>query len=199
MADDNLNSTAQRLASHHRRAVKQARLLAALPGAIHASKRQRKAQELGQNCLFGAEAVADELPNAEALVVPTLVEMAQREREVLGFYFSINPFDLFAWPAHLPMTPTSEIVACTTNKQYVLTGGVISTKIIKIDKNKHPYTVINIMDLHGSMCVMLFGTAHAQLPDIEVGDAIMVEGSIDTTRGENQVKGQRVRKVPLRT
>lgn len=161
-----------------------AQQLSAMEQALCYATGLRQHHNAGQMSLFGAastpEPVVPSLPLAEEM---PLEEKLEREREMLGFYFSGHPMDSFQ----------EEVVGFTTHRisdvqespcgAAVIAGAVVSKRII--ETRKGPMAFVTVADMTSSCEVIIFADALEKYRDVVTeGSLLLFEGEITNGRGD---------------
>ena len=94
--------------------------------------------------------------NIEAIEEYKLLELLELEKESLGFYVSGHPLDDYREQLEkIKYTLSSEIEDLADGSQTLFIGKIDSI-IEKISKKGNKFGIVNIMDLHGNIELMLF-------------------------------------------
>ena len=110
-----------------------------------------------------------------------LKEILEFEKDTLGFYVSGHPMDDFREQIEdLNYTLSSEIENVKDGSQAIFIGKVEEiTK--KISKKGHQFGIVNLMDFHGNIEIMLFSDKLEQLEDMNQNEPIAFKGRVTHT------------------
>ena len=124
---------------------------------LNASAEVNRAKKMAQNSLFGNDeemiSIKLELDRLEEFDNKVILEL---EKETLGFYVSGHPLDDFRDEINkIDYTLSSELdeIADGTKTLFV---GKVEDIVEKISKKGNKFAIINIMDLHGNIELMVF-------------------------------------------
>ncbi len=157
-----------------------AQLMAALDAALNQGAAHWQDRRAGQRSLFGS-GPAQEAPPAVAPQVPDWdeKEKLQREREVLGFYWSSHPLDRFQDQLARCTTHTVEQLAQVRSGAEVSVGGMISAIRFGHTRNARPdrpskYAMFDLEDRTGTVRCILWPDAFAQCGQLVQPDSVVV-------------------------
>jgi DNA polymerase III subunit alpha len=163
-----------------------ATLMQRLPTAMQLGDQNSKAQDAGQNDMFGL--VADErAPVVVPLRMPELPEWSeavrlQGERETLGLYLTGHPISQFEAGLNRFVTHRiGDLISDRPMETVRFGGGKAVTVAGLIDevKKRGPRTILNLDDRTGRVEVTLFEDVFQRYRDLVAKDAlVLVEGSL---------------------
>ena len=160
-------------------------LLAVFEPAIDAALTRRRAEDMGQYSLFGAQ---DESLQSSAVVIPDLEwDKATRlafEKEMLGLYVSDHP--LFGVEAQLRSAATTSVAALVDEKDgaAVTVGGIVGAVNRRYTKSAELMLYFQLEDLEGSVEVVCFPRTTAEHGHKVRPDAILVVNARVDQRGD---------------
>jgi DNA polymerase-3 subunit alpha len=175
-----------------------AQQLEAVPQALEYASASKRHSDSGQMSLFGGDrsslAVVHVLVPREEMQIE---EKLEKERELLGFYFSGHPLDSF----------TEEILGFTTHSVEeigeapcgaVSIAGTVS-EVRKINTRRGIMAFAVIAGRTGSAEVVVFSDALEKFDDLlKTGALLLFEGEIAEGRGDRERKMSVDRIIPLR-
>ena len=166
----------------------------ALVEAAHESSRAKK-EAVGS--LFGDD---EEMVKANISIsdIPeyALKEILEFEKETLGFYVSGHPLDSYRDElAKINYTLSSELEDLADGSDTMIIGRVeeIKTKISK--KNNRKFAILTIMDLHGSLELMVFDDHLKTLETMEPEEPVAITISISKTEQFTRINAKKI--LPL--
>ncbi|MEX2175583.1 MAG: DNA polymerase III subunit alpha [Pirellulaceae bacterium] len=174
--------------------ARRAQLSAVIERAVQAGQSLASDRKSGQKSLFGS---FDEEPAAvkSSSALPDLPEwpdrdLAQREKEVLGFYLTSHPLDEHKPTLATYRSHTTADVPGLPERSEVILGGLISS--IKLSQTKNPqpgkpsrYAMFDLEDVEGTIRSILWPEQFAEMGHLVTPDNIlMVRGVIDRRGGE---------------
>lgn len=175
-----------------------AQQLYAMEQALAYASGVRQHHNAGQMSLFGGSAaqepVVPALPLQEEL---SLEEKLEREREMLGFYFSGHPLDAFSEEMQGFTTHRMEDIENSPCGKATIAGTV--TAVRPIDSRKGPMAFVTISDQNGSCEVIFFSDSLERYRSLlSEGAHLLLEGEISQGRreGEKRIAVERV--MPLK-
>ncbi|WP_425617235.1 DNA polymerase III subunit alpha [Anatilimnocola sp. NA78] len=173
--------------------AKRSQLGAIVERAIQAGQSVASDRKSGQKSLFGA--FAEEADSKPVVTMPDLPElpakeMAQAEKEVLGFYLSSHPLDEFKGKLAMYRSHTVNGAKTAAERQEVILGGMLGA--FKYGNSKDPkpgkpsrWVMFDLEDVEGVIRCCLWPEGFVEYGHLAQPDAIlMVRGSIDRRGGE---------------
>ena len=132
-------------------------MLSQIEEIVDAGKKAADAKRMAEHSLFGdgdeMTHVALELKNSDEFEPLEILEM---EKETLGFYVSGHPLDKYRETlSKINYTLSSEIDELADGSQALIIGKVEEI-VEKISKKGNKFGIAHIMDLHGTVELMLF-------------------------------------------
>ena len=157
-------------------------LLDQLELIIETAKKASDAKKNAVGSLFGDDeeitTVALKLNNSEEYGLKEILEF---EKETLGFYVSGHPLDEFRESIEeLNYTLSSEIEG-TKDGAYVIFIGKVESVAKKISKKGNQFGIVNLMDFHGNVEIMLFSDKLEQLEEMNLDQPIAFKAKITHT------------------
>ncbi len=146
-----------------------------------------RAQKMAENSLFGDSeemmGVNIELENAEEYDAKTILQL---EKETLGFYVSGHPLDEFREQiTATPHTLSSEIDTLADGSKTLFIGKVEEV-VQKISKKGNKFGIVNLMDLHGNIEMMIFEKMMVQLQMMDLNRPVAFKVTVSKDdRGSN--------------
>ncbi len=146
-----------------------------------------RAQKMAENSLFGDSeemmSVNIELENGEEYDAKTILQL---EKETLGFYVSGHPLDDFREQINaLPHTLSSEIDTLADGSKTLFIGKVEEV-VQKISKKGNKFGIVNLMDLHGNIEMMIFEKMMIQLQMMDLNQPVAFKVTVSKDdRGTN--------------
>lgn len=138
--------------------------------------------------LFGdAEELKIEKPEPPALTVePDILEVLQREKDVVGMYLSDHPLKKYEFElenfTNCKMAELGDLIAdCDKNKQtaQVALAGLVTSVETKISRNGKPFAKVNVEDFSGIYEFAFFGKDYENFMNyLHEHTAIYIEGEI---------------------
>jgi len=157
-------------------------LLDQLELIIETAKKASDAKKNAVGSLFGDDeeitTVELRLNNSEEY---GLKEILDFEKETLGFYVSGHPLDEYRESIdELNYTLSSEIEG-TKDGAYVIFIGKVEDVAKKISKKGNQFGIVNLMDFHGNVEIMLFSDKLEQLEEMNLEEPIAFKAKITHT------------------
>ena len=157
-------------------------LLDQLELIIETAKKASDARKNAAGSLFGDDeeitTVELKLNNSEEYGLKEILEF---EKETLGFYVSGHPLDEFRESIEeLSYTLSSEIES-TKDGAFVIFIGKVEDVQKKISKKGNQFGIVNLMDFHGNVEIMLFSDKLEQLEDMDLDEPIAFKAKITHT------------------
>ena len=149
---------------------------------IETAKKASEAKKNAVGSLFGDDdaitTVALELKNCEEY---TLKEILEFEKDTLGFYVSGHPMDDYRSEIEeLSYTLSSELESAKDGSHAIFIGKVEDITV-KMSKKGNQFGIVNLMDFHGNMEIMLFSDKLEQLREMNQKEPIAFKGKITHT------------------
>jgi len=149
---------------------------------VDTAKKASEAKKNAVGSLFGDDeeitSVKLELKNSEEYELKEILEF---EKDTLGFYVSGHPMDEYREQlAELNYTLSSELENVKDGSQAIFIGKVEDV-VTKISKKGHQFGIVNLMDFHGNMEIMLFSDKLEKLADMNQEEPIAFKGRITHT------------------
>src|SRR5699024_9502619 len=169
------------------------KLLQSMEVIISYGSRVQEMENSNQSDLFG-----DGSGSASAIDEPVLEEVAQwsnierlnKERELIGFYLSGHPLSKYEEDIEMFCSHTlnPEKLNQLNNRTKVKCAGIITQVKRVTDKKGRTFAFLQVEDLHGSIEVIDFNDVYdSNLGMIQVDTVVVIDGNIDTRRGEPQI------------
>lgn len=149
---------------------------------VETAKKASDAKKNAVGSLFGDDAeittVKLELKNSEEYELKEILEF---EKDTLGFYVSGHPMDEYrAEMSELNYTLSSELENVKDGSQAIFIGKVEGI-VTKISKKGHQFGIVDLMDFHGNMEIMLFSDKLEKLAEMNKEEPIAFKGRITHT------------------
>ena len=149
---------------------------------IETAKKASEAKKNAVGSLFGDDeeitTVDLELTNSEEYELKSILEF---EKDTLGFYVSGHPLDEYRERiAELNYTLSSEIEGVKDDSFVVFIGKVEGVET-KISKKGNQFGIVNLMDFHGNVEIMLFSDKLEQLKEMNIDEPIAFKAKITHT------------------
>ncbi|MBT5935944.1 DNA polymerase III subunit alpha [Sulfurimonas sp.] len=149
---------------------------------VETAKKASDAKKNAIGSLFGDDAeittVKLELKNSEEYELKEILEF---EKDTLGFYVSGHPMDEYrAEMSELNYTLSSELENVKDGSQAIFIGKVEGI-VKKISKKGHQFGIVDLMDFHGNMEIMLFSDKLEKLAEMNKEEPIAFKGRITHT------------------
>jgi DNA polymerase-3 subunit alpha len=110
-----------------------------------------------------------------------LKEILEFEKETLGFYVSGHPLDKFRENMNeLDYTMSSEIQGIKDGSYAIFIGKVEDIQT-KISKKGNQFAIVNLMDFHGNIEIMLFSDKLEQLKAMDLEEPVAFKAKITQT------------------
>jgi DNA polymerase-3 subunit alpha len=128
-----------------------------------------RAKKMAQNSLFGDEKeLIDIKVNLKDIGEFELKDILELEKETLGFYVSGHPLDEFRQELeNINYTLSSDLDNIADHSHALFIGKVEEIKT-KIGKNGNKFGIVSVMDLHGTIEMMLFSDKLEQLEQMDL-------------------------------
>ena len=157
-------------------------LLDQIDHIVETAKNASEAKKNAAGSLFGDDAeittVELKLTNSEEYDLKSILEF---EKSTLGFYVSGHPLDDYRDQIEqLNYTLSSEI-AEAKDGSFVIFIGKVEEIQKKISKKGNPFGIVNLMDFHGNIDIMLFEDKLKELEEMDLDDPIAFKAKITHT------------------
>jgi DNA polymerase-3 subunit alpha len=173
--------------------AKRSQLGSIIERAIQAGQSVAADRKSGQKSLFGA--FEDDAAAKPAVAMPDLPELptrelAQAEKEVLGFYLSAHPLDEYKRVLATYRSHTTSDIAGVPERGEVILGGMLAALKFSTTKNPQPgkpsrYVMFDLEDVDGAIRCILWPDGFAEMGHLVQPDAVLiVRGVIDRRGGE---------------
>ncbi len=154
---------------------------------VTAGAEAARAQKMAENSLFG--------DSEEMMQVDIMIEdsdeydaktILQLEKETLGFYVSGHPLDEFREEINaIPHTLSSEIDTLADGSKTLFIGKVEEV-VQKISKKGNKFGIVNLMDFHGNIEMMVFEKMMIQLQMMDLNRPVAFKVTVSKDdRGSN--------------
>ncbi len=149
---------------------------------VETAKMANEAKKNALGSLFGDDeeitTVKLELTNSEEFELKTILEF---EKETLGFYVSGHPLDEFREELEkINYTLSSDLENIKDGNSAIFVGKVEEIQR-KISKKGNTFGIITLMDLHGSLDIMLFEDKLKELESMDLEEPIAIKAKITHT------------------
>jgi len=168
-------------------------LLQSVVRILSYGSRVQAMENSNQSDLFGdgsGSASAIEEPEFEPIKQWSNIERLNNERELIGFYLSGHPLNKYKQDIDLFCSHTldPEKLEALQDRTDVRCAGIITEVKRVTDKKGRPFAFLKMEDLFGSIEVIAFNETYDRyLGMIQVDTLVVVEGHIDTRRGQPQI------------
>ena len=157
-------------------------LLQQVENIVEAAKKATEAKKNAIGSLFGDDneitTVELKLNNSEEF---TLKEILEFEKETLGFYVSGHPLDEYRDELNkLNYTLSSEINNIKDGSLAIFIGKVEDIQN-KVSKKGNQFGIVNLMDFHGNIEIMLFSDKLEELRNMDLEKPIAIKAKITHT------------------
>jgi DNA polymerase-3 subunit alpha len=149
---------------------------------VETAKKASEAKKNAVGSLFGDDesvtTVELHLTNCEEYELKEILEF---EKDTLGFYVSGHPMDEFrAEIEELNYTLSSELEN-VKDGSYAIFIGKVEDVVIKMSKKGNQFGIVNLMDFHGNIEIMLFSDKLEKLEEMNQDEPIAFKGKITHT------------------
>ncbi|MDF1884047.1 DNA polymerase III subunit alpha [Sulfurimonas sp. SAG-AH-194-C21] len=149
---------------------------------VDTAKKSSEAKKNAVGSLFGDDeditTVELHLKNSDEYELKEILEL---EKDTLGFYVSGHPMDEFREEmSELNYTLSSELESVKDGSQAIFIGKVEDV-VTKISKKGNQFGIVNLMDFHGNMEIMLFSDKLEKLDQMNQEEPIAFKGRITIT------------------
>ncbi|RUO65073.1 DNA polymerase-3 subunit alpha [Pseudidiomarina planktonica] len=177
-----------------------AALTASLEKAMRQAEQHARAEEIGQNDLFGVLATESEkVEHAFAKVTPwSEAVWLDGERETLGLYLTGHPINRYRRELKHYVAGTLADVTTTGRDQVTRVAGLVIDVRILTNKKGHRWAIITLDDKSGRLDVRLFSQEYEQYEQLLMKDQILwVQGevSFDDYSGSNTMTAREVKTI----
>lgn len=177
-----------------------AALTASLEKAMRQAEQHARAEEIGQNDLFGVLATESEkVEHAFAKVTPwSEAVWLDGERETLGLYLTGHPINRYRRELKHYVAGTLADVTPTGRDQVTRVAGLVIDVRILTNKKGHRWAIITLDDKSGRLDVRLFSQEYEQYEQLLMKDQILwVQGevSFDDYSGSNTMTAREVKTI----
>ncbi len=173
-------------------------LLADLDDMMSASTVSHQSKDSGQIGLFDSMHIA--MAQIQLPKTPPIDphEKLNWERDLLGLFVSDHPLNEHMNTLRKRGALMVSQVAAKEQGEYITVGGLVqSMRPMLTKKDNRPMCSIKFEDIHGDVLdVMFFPRVWEQVqPDVTVDAPLIIEGSLDKSRGTPQLIAQKVEKL----
>ncbi len=149
---------------------------------VDTAKKASEAKKNAVGSLFGDDeditTVELNLKNSDEYELKEILEF---EKDTLGFYVSGHPMDEFrAEMDELSYTLSSELESAKDGS-YAIFIGKVEDVTIKMSKKGNQFGIVNLMDFHGNIEIMLFSDKLEKLDEMNKEEPIAFKGKITHT------------------
>ncbi len=149
---------------------------------VDTAKSASTAKKNAVGSLFGDD---EEITNVQLMLTNSeeyeLKEILEFEKETLGFYVSGHPLDEYREQLdELNYTLSSELEEIKDGSYAIFIGKVEEIQK-KISKKGHQFGILNLMDFHGNIEIMLFSDKLEQLEEMNKEEPIAFKGKVTHT------------------
>lgn len=175
-----------------------AQQLASLDQALAYASTVRQHHNAGQMSLFGGgEAPEPVVPSLPELPEIPVDEKLEREREMLGFYFSGHPLDSYSEEIAGFTTHGIREVSSADPGRMVIAGTLTAKRTI--DTRRGQMAFLTVTDMSSSCEVVIFSEVLERHRDLLTeGSLLLLEGEVQNPRGDRAVRLTAERIIPLR-
>ncbi|MCF6309383.1 MAG: DNA polymerase III subunit alpha [Sulfurimonas sp.] len=157
-------------------------LLDQIEKIVETAKKASDAKKNAVGSLFGDDeeitSVKLELTNSEEYELKEILEF---EKDTLGFYVSGHPLDEFREKMdELEYTMSSEVEGIKDGSTAIFIGKVEDIQK-KISKKGNQFGIVNLMDFHGNIEIMLFADKLEQLSEMDLEEPVAFKAKITHT------------------
>jgi DNA polymerase-3 subunit alpha len=113
------------------------------------------------------------------------IEKLKHEKDVVGFYISGHPLDMFKLEIQNFCTDTIDKIDNYRNRDMCV-AGIVTKMIIRQAKNGNPFALFTVEDYTGPLDMALFGEDYVSLSKyITVGQFVYIKGKVQLRYGTN--------------
>ncbi len=146
---------------------------------VESAKKASEAKKNAVGSLFGDdESISSVRLELKNMPEYTLKEILEFEKETLGFYVSGHPMDEYrAELEEIDYTLSSELESAKDGSFAIFIGKVeeITTKM---SKKGNQFGIVNLMDFHGNLEIMLFSDKLEELREMDQNEPIAFKGRV---------------------
>ncbi|MFN8177338.1 MAG: DNA polymerase III subunit alpha [bacterium] len=172
----------------------------AIPALLEVGNRLRLERELGQTSLFGSEQESALNPYCEGLPATEPwgpANLLQKEKEVLGFYYSGHPLQKYGMEVRSFATARSAELSEVPDGAEVVIGGLVTAVRTSFDRRGGRMAFVELEDFTGTVETIAFAEAYGRYADCLVPDAMVLVGGHVSIKDEAQPKVLLDRAIPL--
>ena len=149
---------------------------------VETAKKASDAKKNAVGSLFGDDeditSVGLTLKNSEEFVLKEILEF---EKDTLGFYVSGHPLDEYRERLDELNYTLSSQVESVKDGSYAIFIGKVEEIVKKISKKGNQFGIVNLMDFHGNIEIMLFSDKLEQLAEMNLEEPIAFKAKITHT------------------
>ena len=169
-------------------------LFAVLDRAVQSGASALADRKSGQKSLFGGD--DDESDEQEAVVLPDLPEMEEREKltaekEVLGFYLTSHPLSEYVDMLKRYTSHSTAVIGNTRDRDKVTMGGMIAAvkhshvKRVRDPNSPTKYVMFDLEDMDGAIRCIQWPSEFAVQGEMVIPDSIVaIQGTVDKRGGD---------------
>ncbi len=148
-------------------------LLLNIEKIANASHEIARARKMAENSLFGdSEELIDIKVELEDMGEYDMKQILEFEKETLGFYVSGHPLDIYRKDLEqIHYTLSSDLDNIADSSEALFVGKVEEIKT-KISNKGNKFGIVNIMDLHGNIEMMLFSDKLEELERMDLNKPV---------------------------
>ncbi|MGP1449759.1 MAG: DNA polymerase III subunit alpha [Wolinella sp.] len=168
-------------------------LLEQIEAIIEASKESERAKKMAENSLFGdSEEMVGAHIEIENLDEYTLKKLLELEKETLGFYVSGHPLDDFrAEMADIDYALSSSLEQIEDGSSAIFVGK-IEDITIKFSKKGNRFGIVNLLDFHGNIEMMLFERMLDELEKLDKERPIAFKCTINKDGENTRLRAEKI-------
>jgi len=157
-----------------------ASLIAAFPELVEQAAKTKETSQMGQFNLFGTEPVADTVDKLPVLPEYAEYEIAEFERELIGFLISSSPLSRFQKIIDEKVTlKIKDITPEDVKKKFILAGVISTLKVVRTKKDQSEMAIMTLNDGTGSLEMVAFPKTYASIKSVFAQHAaILVKGTV---------------------
>ncbi|MEA3228525.1 MAG: DNA polymerase III subunit alpha, partial [Campylobacterota bacterium] len=157
-------------------------LIEQLEHIVETAKKASDAKKNAVGSLFGDD---EEITNVQLVLNNSeeyeLKEILQFEKETLGFYVSGHPMDDYREQLQEVRYSLSSELEEIKDGSYAIFIGKVEEITTKISKKGNQFGIVNLMDFHGNMEIMLFSDKLEKLNEMNQEEPIAFKGKVTHT------------------
>jgi DNA polymerase-3 subunit alpha len=183
-------------------------ILAGAFDSIHSNRRQlyksmdqmllsKKTQQQNsmQISFFGLVETNSDIILSNEQEWPT-TEKLDRERDVIGFYLSTHPIDVYR--EVLTSYKITKSSGFSSVRGYIKIAGVILKKVEKLSKNAQKYAFLTVSDQDGSFEVTVFPDLYAKVSStIQIGKSFLIDADVKTESENIKLMATSINEIDL--